>query len=143
MQVPSGGGGAVAAAPAGGAGAAPAAEEKKPEKEEEKVCTLITRCHVEANIDVGGGIGRRHGLWSVRLESDNYVVVYCLLTSFLTPYRRRKCTAPTLQGDIGSGDSDYRNAGGPIRSGKAARPAASVGQISIIASASMNEYQEY
>jgi hypothetical protein len=86
MQVPSGGGGAVAAAPgAGGAAAAPAAEEKKEEKEEEKVCTLITRCNMEANIDVGG-IGRRHGLWSVRLESGNYVVVtivvYCLLTSF-------------------------------------------------------------
>lgn len=92
MQVPSGGGGAVAAAPAaGGAAAAPAAEEKKPEKEEEKVCTLITRCNVEANIDVGG-IGRRHGLWSVRL-------VLCCSVLFaifiLTPYRRSKCNAPT------------------------------------------------
>ena len=122
MQVPSGGGGAVAAAPAaGGAAAAPAAEEKKPEKEEEKVCTLNTRRNVEANIECRRN---RTTTWALVCSIREWKLCCSVLFPkfILTPYRRSKCTAPTLQGDIGSGDSAYRNAGGPI---KTARPATS------------------
>lgn len=74
IQVPSGGGGGAGAggavAAASGGGAAPAADAKKEEKEEEKVsfttqCILVRR----ANGGLAGGVGRRHGLRSVRLSS--------------------------------------------------------------------------
>jgi hypothetical protein len=73
------GGGAAAAAPGGGAGAAAggAAEETKEEEKEEG---LWNQWHSDQNLTLGrkGGVGRRHGLRTVRLSAEYSLRSSCI-----------------------------------------------------------------
>lgn len=79
-SVPSGGGAASSSAAAGGAPAAAAEEKVEEKKEEEKVryWSDAVFCLLRLLIDIAGGIRRRHGLRSVRLDSR--IIVYCMFT---------------------------------------------------------------